>query len=472
MPPNPLTPPSEYSTEAIITDPDNGATTIVSGPNDYTSQQFATPMSTVGMGSESAEGCESMENRPDLHYMSDEDQDMSDGGAELTMTLSHAEQLNAELDLLDAEVMGHDNLVGLLLENHYPSIAENHFQYSDSFSSPGHYSDESPDQSEEVGDAYMQGTTDAASLPTSLSAVSLQLQHLQDGQEHDESAELVDELHGAAFINNSTPSILLPFFSSPAASNLNHGNAPPSDFVSLGDITLSNSPAEPPNVPLLAGTDGWAHPFQSPTPHSLLLNLPTFPWDNDSDADPNEVDDQSNLGLGEFLYNWGVSTSLAEESRKRPRGPALPALYKQRSEKLLPVHISDLHGDRCDLQRINWKELGVSRLEARQMRRSTYRNYTNLGFSHQWHVSRSYRSLRLSFYSNIISHVSMAPDYRTTKTTSDSAAWILTSMSTYHISNYETLWPVPLGTMSSMLANQRSCNGIPRVALVPTLQWI
>ncbi len=112
MLPNPLTPPSEYSTEAIITDPDNGATTIVSGPNDYTSQQFATPMSTVGMGSESAEGCESMENRPDVHYMSDEDQDMSDGGAELTMTLSHAEQLNAELDLLDAEVMGHDNLVG------------------------------------------------------------------------------------------------------------------------------------------------------------------------------------------------------------------------------------------------------------------------------------------------------------------------------------------------------------------------
>jgi hypothetical protein len=102
MLPNPLTPPSEYSAEAIETEADNGTTTtIISGSNEYTSHQFATPMSSGGMGSEPAEGCESMEERSDTHDMSDEDQDMSDGGAELTMTLSHAEELNAELDLLD-----------------------------------------------------------------------------------------------------------------------------------------------------------------------------------------------------------------------------------------------------------------------------------------------------------------------------------------------------------------------------------
>jgi len=472
MLPNPLTPPNEHSAEAVIIDHNHGTAGVISGPNNYAAEQFATPLSTVEMGSEPVEGCESIENRPDPYNMSDEDQDMSDGGAELTMTLSHAEQLNAELDLLDAEVMGHDNLVGLFLETHYPSMAGNHFQYSDSFSSAGNYSDESPDQSEEVGDAHMQGTTDATSLPTSLSAVSLQLQHIQDGQEHDESAELADELHGAAFINNSTPSILLPFFSSPTASNLSHGNAaPPTDFVSLGDINLSQASAGPPNAPLLEGTEGWAHLLQSTTPHPLLLNIPNLSWENDSDTDSNEVDDQSNLGLGEFLYNWGVSTSLAEESRKRPRGPALPALYRQRSEKLLPLHVSDLYGDRCDLQRINWKELGVSRLEARQMRRSTYRNYTNLGFSHQWHVSRSFRSLGLRRETDISSLVSMVPDYRTIKTILDFAAWTLTSTSTYHISNYEILWRVPLGTMSSTLANPRSFNGIQRVALVPVQQW-
>jgi hypothetical protein len=402
MLPNPLTPPNDFSAEAIETDTDNGTTSAVSGPNDYTSQQLATPMSTASMGPESVEGRESTEDRSDIHNMSDEDQDMSDGGAALTMTLSHAEELNAELDLLDAEVMGHDNLVGLFLETHYPLITENPFQYSNSFTTPDPYPDESLGQPEDVADAYMQGTADATNLPTSLSAVSLQLQHIQDGQEHEESAEAADELHGAAFINNSTPSILLPFLSSPAASNLSLGNAPQADFVSLGEINLPQASASPANQPLLGGTEAWtplpaldvAMPpqvLQSTIPHPFLSNFPTALWENSSDTDPNEVDDQSNLGLGEFLYNWGVSTSLSEESRKRSRGPALPALYRQRSEKLLPVQVSDLQGDRCDIQRINWKELGVSRLDARQMRRSTYRNYTNLRFSHQWHVSRSSR---------------------------------------------------------------------------------
>jgi hypothetical protein len=300
---NPLTPPNDYSTEAVEIDTDNGTTTDIPGPSDYSTQQFATPMSAASKSPEFADGCESTEHRSDTHDMSDEDQDMSDGGAALTMTLSHAEELNAELDLLDAELMGHDNLVGLYLEAHYP--AENSFQYSDSFPSPDQYSDESPDQPEEAADVYMQGTADTTNLPTSLSAVSVQLQHIQDGQEHAESAETADELHGA-FTNN--------------------------------------------------------------------------------------MDDQSNLSLGDFLYNWGMSSSLAEVSKKRPRGPALPALYKQRSEKLPPVHRNDLQGDRCDIQRINWAELGVSRLEARQMRRSTYKNYTNLRFTPQWHVSRSCRS--------------------------------------------------------------------------------
>jgi hypothetical protein len=404
MLPNPLTPPNEYSAEAIEIDTDNGTTTVVSGPNDYSTQQSATPMSSANMGLESADGCESTEDRSDTHNMSDEDQDMSDGGAALTMTLSHAEELNAELDLLDAEVMGHDNLVGLFLETHYPAMTENQFQYSDTFPGSDHYSDAFPGQPEEVADVYMQGTTDNTNLPTSLSAVSLQLQHLQDGQDHAESTEATDELHGA-FMNNSTHSILFPFLSSPAASNVNVGNAPQVEFVSLAEISSVNvSPASagPQNPPHLWSTEGWTpssalnvmvppQALQSAASHTLLpdFNFSNLAWENDSDTDQNEVDDQSNLSLGDFLYNWSVSSTLGEESKKRLKGPALSALHKQRSEKLAPVHRNDLQGDRCDIQRINWAELGVSRLEARQMRRSTYRNYTNLRFSHQWHVSRS-----------------------------------------------------------------------------------
>lgn len=404
MLPNPLTPPNEYSAEAIEIDTDNGTTTVISGSNDGSTQQLTTPMSTASMGLEPVDGCESTESRSDTHDMSDEDQDMSDGGAALTMTLSHAEELNAELDLLDAEVMGHDNLVGLFLETHYPTITENPFEYSDSFPGPDLFSNEIPNQPEEVADVYMQGTADNTNLPTSLSAVSLQLQHIQDGQEHAESTEVADELHGA-FMNNSTPSILFPFLSSPAASNVSAGNAPQVEFVSLAEISsvnispASDGPLIPPNLWSTEG--GTPSPaldvvvppqgLQSAASHTPLPDL-TFlnlPWENLSDTDQNEVDDQSNLSLGDFLYNWGVSSTLGEESKKRIRGPALPALHKQRSEKLAPVQRNDLQGDRCDIQRVNWEELGVSRLEARKMRCSTYRNYTNLRFSHQWHVSGS-----------------------------------------------------------------------------------
>jgi hypothetical protein len=343
-----------------------------------------------------------MEERSDTHDMSDEDQDMSDGGAELAMTLSHAEELNAELDLLDAEVMGHDNLVGLFPETHYPSITENQFQYSSSLPNPDHYSDESLHQPEEGADVFMQGTADTTNLPTSLSAVSLQLQHFQDAPEHEESAETAEAflIHGTAFINNSTPSIPLPFFSLQAGSNFSFGNAPQADFVSLEEMILSHASAEPTNNTQLGTTAPPAFGIVVSPPHTHLnvaqsfpISFLNFPLENNSDTDPNEVDDQSNLGLWEFLYNWGVSTSVSEESKKRPRGPALPALYRQRSQELAPVQIEDLQGDKCDIQRIDWKELGVSRLEARQMRRSTYRNYTNLRFSYQWHVSRSGRIL-------------------------------------------------------------------------------
>ncbi len=57
MLPNPLTPPNEYSAEAIETEADNGTTTtVISGSNNYTSHPFATPMSSGGMGSEPQRG--------------------------------------------------------------------------------------------------------------------------------------------------------------------------------------------------------------------------------------------------------------------------------------------------------------------------------------------------------------------------------------------------------------------------------
>jgi hypothetical protein len=110
--------------------------------------------------------------------------------------------------------------------------------------------------------------------------------------------------------------------------------------------------------------------------------------DQITDADDDAVDDQINLSFAEFLYNWAHSSLWEEDAKKRPRGPTLPAVESQREMKNTgPMTRKDLRGERCDIQRINWAELGVSRLEARQMRRQTYKNYTNLRLPLRWHVS-------------------------------------------------------------------------------------
>jgi hypothetical protein len=375
---NPLTPPNEDSHQAF--DIDNGAALSPS-------QQFATPMSLASIGFESPDESMDLEDFPDHPDISDEDQDMSDGGAALTMTLSHAEELNAEMDLLDAEVMGPDNVVGLY------SI------YTDSVPSPDQYSQDPADPIDEnMDDVDMQESASTSYLPTSMSAVSQQLQHIQDGQEHEESAEAADELHGA-FMNNSTSSIHFP--STPFVDSSNILVGADAEYVSLADIpSVDNTlaPFGPPMIqdapPLWSGTEGTAgssalDAIVPPQPQQFASHfaIVDFALDDVSDADQTEVEDQSNLSLSDFLYSWGTTSLHSEDSKRPPRGPDLPELYKQRAEPLHPLSRADLQGERCDIQRLNWEELGVSRLEARQMRRQTYRNYTNLRFSAQWHVS-------------------------------------------------------------------------------------
>jgi hypothetical protein len=230
-----------------------------------------------------------------------------------------------------------------------------------------------------------------------MSAVSQQLQHIQDGQVHEESAEAADELHGAFM--NSTSSIH--FSSTPFVDSSNILVGAGAEYMSLADIpsvdntlALFGPPMIPDALPLWSSTEGTAGSSALDTivpPQSQQLAshfaIVDFALDDVSEADQTEVEDQSNLSLSDFLYSWGTTSLHSEDSKRPPRGPDLPELYKQRAEMLTPLSRADLQGERCDIQRLNWEELGVSRLEARQMRRQTYRNYTNLRFSSQWHVS-------------------------------------------------------------------------------------
>ena len=331
-----------------------------------------------------------LEDRSDTYDLADEDQDMSDGGAALTMTWPHAEELNAGLDMLDAEVVGQDILAGLFQDTHFPpSIMD--VLYSDS---PPNL-EESPDISDEMmEDEYFPGAPDASSLPATMSEVSQQLQHIQDGQEHTEFQMVPDDQH-AAFINNSTTPFSLPFSSTDSVSP---EETPQDQFVSLADISAVNimlAATASQNAPHLWGAEGSTSSsvFDAVVPQTLQLEahvpVGNIGWEIGTDADPSEVDDQFNLSLGDFLENWNIQLTHNEEIKKRSKYPSMSAVHKQRyHENLTSIERCDLQGEKCDIQRIDWDEIGVSRLEARTMRQQTYKNYTNLRIPLQRHVSR------------------------------------------------------------------------------------
>jgi hypothetical protein len=331
-----------------------------------------------------------LEDRSDTYDLTDEDQDMSEGGAVLTMTWSHAEELNAELDMLDAEVLGPDNLAGLFQDIEFPpSIMD--ALYSDS--SP--HLEESPDISDEMmEDEYSPGAPDASNLPATMSEVSQQLQQIEDGQEHTEFQVAPDDQH-AAFINNSTAPFFLLFSSTDSVSP---EETPQGQFVSLADISAVNiilAATASQNAPHLWGTEGStpSSVFDAVVPQTLQLEahvpVGNIGWEISTDADTSEMEDQFNLSLGDFLENWNIQLTHDEEIKKRSKYPSMSAVHKQRyHENLTSIERRDLQGEKCDIQGIDWDELGVSRLEARTMRRQTYNNYTNLRFPHQRHVSR------------------------------------------------------------------------------------
>jgi hypothetical protein len=401
MLPNPSALLNEYSTEAIIESENNGVT-LPLGSTEYPVQQdhstIAKPISDADMG------LDGQDERPAVgdglydEALSDEDQDMSDGGAALTMTLSHAEQLNAELDMLDAEVMGSENLAGLLMDNHYHPIMieDGPFNYYDSIADP----QESDVYDEDMmDDALGPGPVNLSNLPVAMSAVSQQLQHIQNGQGHANFTPPADAQHGGFQDNSTSPFIFHPLLTTNAG---NTGGFAQMEFVSLADITSPQQQSVTlgsPTSPHLWGTEGWEPsptmgvlvPTQghlTVTSHFPSSDMIVLEDDQITDADDDAVDDQINLSFAEFLYNWAHSSLWEEDAKKRPRGPTLPAVESQREMKNTgPMTRKDLRGERCDIQRINWAELGVSRLEARQMRRQTYKNYTNLRLPLRWHVS-------------------------------------------------------------------------------------
>lgn len=399
----PITPPREDSSVGFEVN-------IVGNPLNYTavghasaSQPLAPPTpESHGMGMDLDELDPKDDSKDDLMDESrslaphddDEDQDMSDGGVPLTNTNVQAGYYHAEAGQGFIDTIGHAGM-DVLFDDDYEGLDDGLASHS-----PPPYGSSAADADEHIEAGLVQeaapssetqGPMDIYNVPAAME-VSQQLQHLQDGQAQVDGPSATDD-QGQLNLENSTAPFPLPFPSSNLASHEQF------QFVSLADISPSN------NIPIVVGSANaphlWSTEGSTPSPAFDILsshsgsevNLPLSSSPNvavggddvDSQADLHEVDEQFNLSLVDFLDRWGMS--VTREGRRRHRGPDLASVHEQSMVRMNYILRSDLRGDRCDIQGIDWKSLGVSRLEARQMRRQTYRNYTNLRLANQPHVS-------------------------------------------------------------------------------------
>ncbi|ESZ92370.1 hypothetical protein SBOR_7225 [Sclerotinia borealis F-4128] len=373
MLPTPFTPSNEHSADNNENASSNGRTLTGESGTSYTNQLFAlaTPTSNSSMiltnhGDTYTSGSRSFSE----DVLEESDQDMSDGGVPLTMTSSYAEDLNAEMDAVDAEIMGQENLVGLHPDPPFQFTTDSSYTYhvlnepnfplqlggGSSYLSEGHIPVLEP--------------TNTTDLPAVMSNFLQQLQHIQDGQEHGEFESAPDEHHDM-FINHnqSIPPFAFLDFHNPflmrAQLDMWH-NSDVQATVSQSDVQFSSPLNE-------AGDDDQESDVDHDVDHDI---------DHDAgiDADQPEVDNQLNMNFGNFLEDWASSLARRGANQTRTRGPPSQTAINSHclADNIEPVRRCDLQGEECDIQRINWKDLGVTRLEARQRRRITYKNYTTL----------------------------------------------------------------------------------------------
>lgn len=108
--------------------------------------------------------------------------------------------------------------------------------------------------------------------------------------------------------------------------------------------------------------DGSAVWFPVPAP-------PAFVSPNMSNLHP------ANYGLVEFLQQW--SFTGARKAKGQGRFPWPQSVVDLSRTHLTHVQYADLAVDECDIQGVDWNGLRVTRRDARERRRLTYRNYTN-----------------------------------------------------------------------------------------------
>ncbi|KAI0159424.1 WD40-repeat-containing domain protein [Pestalotiopsis sp. NC0098] len=89
-----------------------------------------------------------------------------------------------------------------------------------------------------------------------------------------------------------------------------------------------------------------------------------------------------NFGLVAFLRTW-ARLGRTREGHPWPGIEGINALANEKD--VHRVTYRNLKGDECDFQGIDWKKMGISRTQARDRRKTTYKNYVNKPSSDKWH---------------------------------------------------------------------------------------
>ncbi|KAL7936888.1 hypothetical protein V8C35DRAFT_210278 [Trichoderma chlorosporum] len=104
------------------------------------------------------------------------------------------------------------------------------------------------------------------------------------------------------------------------------------------------------------------------------LMLDPFPPVHMSNPNPSILGSE-NYGLIDFLRYWAYGNVL-QSGHKLPR-PGITRVLKQATSGVERVYYSDLRGDGCDIQGLDWDSMNTTRTAAREIRRYTYKNYVN-----------------------------------------------------------------------------------------------
>ncbi|KAF7543213.1 hypothetical protein G7Z17_g10922 [Cylindrodendrum hubeiense] len=141
------------------------------------------------------------------------------------------------------------------------------------------------------------------------------------------------------------------------------------------------------DVPLLPGWGSVPADPQNQQPMPQPAPLANDIWDDApllSNPNPTMLGSE-NLGLMDFLRNWAIQARTSSPmSPARLSAPCPQSIREQANCQIDEVRYSDLRGDSCDMQGMDWAAMGTTRRHARERRSLTYRNYTNKEGSDKW----------------------------------------------------------------------------------------